>query len=320
MWRLALKGAISAALLGLLLRHRDIGALAAQMEAVGPAALLGGAVLVASGATLLAARWSVILGALGASRGLGVTVPLLLVGRFFGQVLPSNIGGDVVRIWLACKAGLTPAVSISSVMADRLIGLLTVLLLVTAEMPAVVRMSPGSAVIGGLALLLIAGYGGCLVALVLDRLPARLARFRIVRGFRQFARDLRAILLRPRPAALAILCGGLCQVCDSLAVFTLAQGLGLAVGFADCLVIVPLANLVQAVPISIGGWGVREGFFVAAFGMTGLAAPDALAVSILLGLVNLVVSLPGGVLWLRQKDALPRDAAAAKAAEPAAGG
>jgi glycosyltransferase 2 family protein len=81
-------------------------------------------------------------------------------------------------------------------------------------------------------------------------------------------------------------------------------------------VIEPLSNLVQAVPISIAGWGVREGFFVAAFGLTGVAAPHALAVSILFGLINLLISLPGGAVW---HNAEPRDTRAAKEAEPVAG-
>lgn len=321
MWRLALKAAVSAALLWLLLRHRDLGALLDQMGAVGRPALLGGTVLVAVGTVILAARWSVILRALGAPRGLLVTLPLLLVGRFFSQALPSGIGGDIVRIWLSCKAGLVPAVSISSVMADRLAGLLAILLIVTVEMPAVLDMAPGSAVVDGLYLVLIAGYAGFLVVLALDRLPRALHRFRIIRGFRQFSRDLRVVTLSPRAGVPVLLCGIVGQGCDLLAVFAMARGLGLPVSLSDCLVIVPLSNLVQALPISIAGWGVRESFFVAAFGMAGIPATDALVISILFGLLNLLISLPGGVLWLMQGSGDRRQISGtiAKEAEPASG-
>jgi glycosyltransferase 2 family protein len=320
MWRLVVKAAISAALLWLLLRPWNVGALLGQMKAVGHHALLGGTALIGAGAVVLAARWSTILRALGSPRGLGTTVPLIWVGRFFSQALPSGIGGDVMRMWLGCKAGLLPSVAISSVMADRLTGVLAVLLMVSVELPVVLELSPSAALIDGLVLVLIAGYGGILTLLVLDRLPATLHRFRLVRGFRQFSRDLRAVILSPRAAAPVVLCGVLAQVGDLLAVFALARGLGLNVSLSDCLVIVPLSNLVQALPISIAGWGVREGFFVAAFGMAGIAAPQALAISILFGLINLLISLPGGVLWLMNGSTDQRELrAAAKQAEPAAG-
>lgn len=321
MWRLALKVGVSLALLWLLLRHRDLGALLNQMAAVGRGGLLGAGALTAVCTVILAARWSVILGALGAPRGLRITLPLILVGRFFSQALPSGIGGDVVRMWLGCKAGLSSAVSISSVMADRLTGLFALLLIVTAETPALRRLSPAPAVTDGVYIVLLAGYGGFLVVLALDRLPRGLHRFRIIRGFRQFSRDLRTIMLSARAGWSIILSGLLAQGCDLLAVFALAWGLGLPVSLSDCLAIVPLSNLVQALPISIAGWGVRESFFVAAFGMTGIAATDALVISILFGLLNLLVSLPGGVLWLMQGNAAPREipGGAAKEAEPASG-
>lgn len=60
-------------------------------------------------------------------------------------------------------------------------------------------------------------------------------------------------------------------------------------------------NLLQALPISIAGWGVREGSFVAGFGLFGIPSKDALLLSILFGFILLLASAPGSVLWLLQK-------------------
>jgi glycosyltransferase 2 family protein len=316
MWRLALKAGVSAALLWLMLRHQDFGALLGQIAAVSPGALLAAFALAALGVVALALRWLEILRALGAPRKLRMAVPLILIGRFFSQALPSGMGGDVMRVWLSVKAGLPTAISISSVLADRLVGLFAILLIVTAEIPTLLGMSLSPAVTQGIMLVLIAGYGGFVVLMALDRLPQHFHRFRIIRGFRQFARDLRAVLLSPRPGTAAITCGLLVQAFDVLIVFALARGLGLTASLSDCFVVVPLSNLVQALPISIAGWGIRESFFVAAFGMIGIRAPDALAVSILFGMFILVTSLPGGVLWLLQKSGDAKQLGAA-AAEPA---
>jgi len=66
--------------------------------------------------------------------------------------------------------------------------------------------------------------------------------------------------------------------------------------------------LVSMIPISFGGWGVREGAMVVFFGLVGVPAADALAMSILFGLAALVAGLPGGVLWVVQRRAQPESA------------
>ena len=62
------------------------------------------------------------------------------------------------------------------------------------------------------------------------------------------------------------------------------------------LLLAPLVTLVTMVPISVGGWGVREGAMVTALGLVSIPPSVALAVSIQFGLIMLVVGLPGGVL------------------------
>jgi hypothetical protein len=88
------------------------------------------------------------------------------------------------------------------------------------------------------------------------------------------------------------------QLAVIVIVYVLAMGLSLPVTFVHCLLIVPTSNLVQAIPISIAGWGLREGFFVFAFGQIGIPSSDALALSVLYGLISLLASLPGAVVWM----------------------
>jgi uncharacterized membrane protein YbhN (UPF0104 family) len=70
------------------------------------------------------------------------------------------------------------------------------------------------------------------------------------------------------------------------------------VTWLQCVVIVPLSLLATAIPISIGGWGVRESAFVTGFGLVGVSASDALVLSVLFGLLNFLVRLPGALIWL----------------------
>jgi glycosyltransferase 2 family protein len=269
-----------------------------QIVGVDRLALLG-AFLLLSAATLVAAlRWSVILRALGSPRNIRVTYPLSLIGLFFGQALPAGVGGDVVRVWLGCKEGLSARVSISSVLGDRLTGLLSILLIVTAELPMIRRLLPGQAFFYTLLAILAAGYAGFAGLTILDKLPPRLHAFRIVRGFAGVSADLRTMLSRAGPAVLFF--GIVIQACNIAAVAFLAAGLHLRADLLASLIVVPLANILQSLPISIAGWGVRESFFVAAFGMLAIGAPQAIALSVVFGLLIVVSSLPGGILWLFQ--------------------
>ena len=84
----------------------------------------------------------------------------------------------------------------------------------------------------------------------------------------------------------------------SLMVFILGTGLELHVTILDCIVLVPPILLILTIPISIGGWGVRESVMISGFALVGVTNEAALVLSVLFGLTTLLVSLPGGIVWL----------------------
>ena len=70
------------------------------------------------------------------------------------------------------------------------------------------------------------------------------------------------------------------------------------VNFVDCTVLVAAVSLIVAMPISVAGWGVREGALIVVLGTIGVPAGDAVASSLLAGVASLIVALPGGLLLL----------------------
>lgn len=294
-----IKAAISAVLLWFLIKDLDLAELTRQMLSV-EAGPLAAAVILASIALLFAPalRWSSILRAISHPMALRTTFPLLVISQFFSQVLPSSIGGDAARIWLAHRAGLSGAASVSSVMIDRALGMLSLCLIITAMLPSLHRLAPHSTVWSGLFLLLISAYFGLVLTMLLDRLPESFQRFRLIRLLCGLSADLRSVLLVPRPLLSTLASSLVAHSAQVLMVVALSQGLGLAISVAACFAIVPIISLTTLLPISIAGWGVRESAFVIGFGFLGITAPDAIAVSILLGLINVLVSLPGGLVWL----------------------
>lgn len=301
MHRYLVKLAISALLIWLLVRNRDLGGLAREMLAVEPLALVAAAAGLFALLVPQALRWSVVLRAMGHPRGLRVSLPLTMIGLFFSQTLPTSIGGDGMRAWELHRDGLAMSSAVSSVLIDRAAGLLGICVLVTATLPLLLGIVPNPAVETGVGLLLAAGYGGVAIAMLLDRLPESLRRFKVVRGFAALSTSLRAVILAPRPALAALGASLVYQLGAVAVVFALARGIGIPVAPAACLVIVPLANLSALLPISIAGWGVREGAFVAGFGFVGVAAADAIAVSVLFGLLTMLVGMSGGLVWLLRR-------------------
>ena len=67
------------------------------------------------------------------------------------------------------------------------------------------------------------------------------------------------------------------------AVWLIAQGVGAPLGIFQAVIVVPPILLIATVPISIGGWGVRETVMAVAFSFLGLAETDGVIVSVLFG-------------------------------------
>jgi glycosyltransferase 2 family protein len=131
------------------------------------------------------------------------------------------------------------------------------------------------------------------------RLPARWDRFVVARAVTSVSNDLWAVCVPPRRAA-GLTCLSVFAIwCNALNIFLLVRSLGVPVGLLDTMVLAPLVILVLVLPISIGGWGLREGAMVGLLGIIGIAPAISLSVSILTGLLSTAVSLPGALVWLQ---------------------
>jgi len=158
-----------------------------------------------------------------------------------------------------------------------------------------------------LLLLALAGVGAIGCILLLDRVPVGWQQWRPIRALAALARDARRLLLRPTSTLPVIALSFAGIALYSLSIYFLARGLGITVTTDDCLVLVPLTMLVTVLPITVGGWVLREGATVFVFGAVGAAPDAALAWSITTGVVVMAVAVVGGLLWL-----LPRNREHAK--------
>jgi uncharacterized membrane protein YbhN (UPF0104 family) len=237
---------------------------------------------------------------------------------FFNQALPSTIGGDGIRIYRVYRQGLPFGPSFNGVLLDRVAGFISLILLVAVSQPLLhARIDNQQALFAFGA---ITGFGvfSMVALLALASLPETFARWRPIRGMMKLSEGARGMFKSPAIAisVLALSLAGHGMMV--LAIAIIAWDLGLAVSFLDCLMIVPAVMLVATVPISIAGWGVREGLMVTAFGLLGAPESVVAAVSLIVGLCFIVVGLPGGILWFLNPDHNVADAA--KVAEMTEGG
>ena len=243
-------------------------------------------------------RWKVVMLAIGASLPFGKALTLNWIGQYFNQTLPSSVGGDAVRIYLAYKHGLALTSAVNGVMLDRVTSMCGLILLaLVSQLFLFDRIGDRNL---GLILiaLAVAAVAGVVVLMFLDRFPGRIRHWRLVSGLAKLSRDTKMLFSAPRYSVFAVTLGAVGFILISLMVFVIAKALNIGVTVFDCLLLVPPVMLTTAIPLSIAGWGVREGAMVFAFGLIGVPASDALVLSVLVGLLSLLISLPGGLIWL----------------------
>ena len=245
-----------------------------------------------------AVRWTIVVAAMGHRFAFRKALQIVLIGYFFNLTLISSIGGDSVRMWEAHRAGLPTEVAVKSVIIERLLQAIAHLLLVLIGIPFLFYRQTGTSIEVIAVFILATSVMGIAGILLLDRLPLAFQQFRLVKLVIGLSGDIRGILATPRRAVSTVALGLINQIGTLAVVSLLALGLHLPISFLDCLIVVPVATLAMALPISIAGWGVRESAFVFGFGLLLLPAQDALALSALFGILTMAVRLPGALVWL----------------------
>ena len=301
---LALKFVLSAMLIGFLIDAIDLKKALAQLADTSPQLALSAIFVLIFQIVLNTFRWRAVLHALDVSLGFTRTFRIVYIGTFFNQTLPSAVGGDAVRMFMAYKAGLPLSTSVNSVMLERLATVLGLILLVVVFQPFLLERINDTLPVWLFPCLMLVAVAGTGFLMFLNRCPERLRHWKIVRGLASLATDTCLIFLRPSHTlkVLLFVLAGHINVSLTMWVLGLSLGLGGQLSFLDCLVIVPVVLLFSTLPISIAGWGVREGVMVAALGFLGISSESALVLSILFGLVVIVTSLPGGLIWLASSD------------------
>jgi uncharacterized membrane protein YbhN (UPF0104 family) len=256
---------------------------------------------------IVALRWHLILSAAAPSPGPATLLKLVFVGLFFNQVLPTGVGGDAVRAWRCSKLGIGLGAAVRSILLDRAWGYAVLVILYVAVLPSLLQVVPETRERAGVVVVLAAALVGLLALVSFDRLPRPLSGLRVIAPFAELSRQSRRLFMYPGRCGAVLGLSFLTITLTIVAFKLIADSIGSRLSLGTWTMVVPPVTLIQLLPVSLAGWGVRETALVVALGSLGVPAEAALATSILLGLCMIIAGLPGGLIWLAGWDiARPR--------------
>jgi uncharacterized membrane protein YbhN (UPF0104 family) len=247
-------------------------------------------------------RWAALARPLGFDFSRRFFVRRFFEGMFFSLCLPSSIGGDVVK---AVRIGASTPLRLlaaCSVLADRLTGLSALGVLVGTAVVARRQSLSTPATLGVFAGLLAAVVLAFWIGLaLLDRVHAVLPEGSAARDF---VGRLLPYRRQPSIVLLAVGWSFVVQLGGVLAVALVARALGVEQPPLVWVSVVPLVALAMVLPISIGGFGVRENALEFLLRGYGVPSETGIAIALLWGLCTVLAGLVGGVLFLLERQPL----------------
>ena len=238
-------------------------------------------------------RWRVVARALGVDIGLPGAVGAYYRSLFLNSVLPGGVLGDVHRAVTHGRRAGDVVLGLRAVAWERLWGQV-----VQAVVTAVVLLTMPSPVRPALPYVLagVAGVAGC-AALVVRR-AARRGRPRLARAAQAVSADLRRGLLAPEVWPQLTLASVLVVAGHTVTFAIAARVAGCTAPTGELVALLMVVQTAMVIPLSVGGWGLREGAAAWAFAAAGLGAATGVTVATLYAVLMLVAVSPGAGLLL----------------------
>ena len=302
-----IKIVVSAGLLYWLFRNVDAGEVWRLVRTAHAAWLLVALALYGAIIVVSAWRWGLLLGAQGIEMPFSALVNSFLVATFFNNFLPSNIGGDVVRIRDSARTAGSKTLAATVVLLDRGIGLLGLVFVAACGATIAARRSEALGPLGPS--LLWAIFGGGLTATLIAVMAPRSLGF-VLRPLEVIHQEwvgerierLTSALgrFRAAPRALVNCFAGAIGVQALLVAFyaAIAKGLDIPIPLAHLSILIPLSFIVMMVPVSVNGFGIREKTFADYFSALHLPVTAALALSLTGAVLIMIFSLSGAVAYV----------------------
>lgn len=306
-WLFIFKVATSTMLLAWIISKASVAEILAAVWSTNIPLLLAAYALTFIGIVLSVSRWRLLLQAQGATLPRLWLLRSYLVATFFNNFLPSTVGGDASRAYDCYRITGGSRRAMSSVLLDRLLGLLALVMLALGSLHFARPVSEHLPILPVWLSLAVIGLAGVIGAIFFG-LPSRRLAAAMALMPRPLYRGCAAIagafdLYRGQWQTLivAFALSFVHQFNVILYFMLIAQALGLEVPAFDFCLIVPLVSFVVMLPISINGIGLRENALAVMLGYYGVATADAVALAWLVYLGSTIPALAGGIIYASRR-------------------
>ena len=213
---------------------------------------------------------------------------------FVNQVLPSGAAGEINRVFFLKKRIGNYKSALLNIFWDKLIGLYGLVTMVFFSLPLMFFKKYlnffhlGVAVFGFFSLFF-------LILLNLGKIR-KISFFRSLNFIEQLESDVMLFLKKRTNLIKLISFSFLIQFMSFIAFIFLTKAFNIYIDYSIIFFIVPVALIIMIIPISYGGWGIREVFIVYSFSLLGFSADIGLTLSVSFGLLLVFASLPGIIM------------------------
>ncbi len=302
-WSYLTRGLLSVALFALALYYVDWPGVKKLFLGMQPGWLLAHLVVLVLERLIFTYKWQVLLVVKNTHVPVRTLLMITLIGKFWGLFLPSSVSVDIIRGYYLYKKTASGAISASSVLVDKVMSLWALLLMgvvgllfygsVFAEVKIGIYLG---------VLVLVTALGLYILqreefAQWMDRLLPRVLGTRVSGMFLKVYRSFIDYRKHPFTLGYSFVLSLLLQLTRVLGVYTMAMALNIDIPGIYYFVLIPIAMILIMFPVSIGGFGLREGIFVALFALAGMSTTDAFALGFALSITDLLISLVGGLLY-----------------------
>lgn len=264
---------LAVGLIFVLIREEGWDEILAAFRSISAGRLLVALLVTLISRLFVATRWYILLRSGGVNISYSRALALTFMGLFSNHFLPTTVGGDVVRLAGAMRLGYDRAVSLASLAADRLIGMIGMASALPLGLPQTLAILKANSA----------------ESLVVPGFITRLWGFarRTLQSFSMWVNQ-------PLVLMAGLGCTWAHLLCTFAALYLLVEGLGAHVDYWLLGGLWSVTYFVTLIPISINGYGVQElSLTYLLSSVAGVPAPVSLAVAIMIRLLYLAASLPG---------------------------
>lgn len=303
---LLIKLALTVGLSSLIIRKLELSLVFEAMQRITSVTIILSCILIFLSLTIATGRWKTILEC---NASLSLEQPpfynlwrLMQVGFFFGQGLPSSIGGDAYRAIGLNKyyKGKTSWV-VSSVIIERIYGLIALCFLGCVAIPFEWEKLKSKTSLQLLTMSCLVVLVGAFFSFIILKY-APLPNHRYLKPIRHFF-DILKVTMTKKQALIKIFFYSFTNHIALICVIKLlAVDLGVDLNWKQLTMTIPAVFLFSALPVSFAGWGIREGAMIVALQVYNVSKETAITISLLYGIVQIFASIPGLILWVTQKE------------------